>query len=440
MKISSSRFLPAFLVSLFCFGFYSGLFLFGEIRTESNKFNYHKHLSLSLLAGRLDIPCPAETRCHDLAIKDGKYFFYQPPVPSMFLIPAVLIWGENTPDSLIIAVLGAANVFLLSLLLLRIKESFPNQPPHPSISAADQITPGDRWDFYLLPILWGLGTGHFYMSMQGDVWHISQIMAQLFLIAAAYLILGKGKLPLISSGLFFALACYTRYDLIFLIFMFLFVLRNQMSSRREFFRSAIIFATPFLLISVLMLFYNYARFGNMLELGIKYMILEVQSGVAARVAEVGKASVANIPHNFYQEFLRPPEFSTLFPFLKMNPHGFGLLWATPYFILVFPIIGSLYLRYLREELLSHRDRFALGALVSLLILMVFLLLLSGHGFMQFGARYTLDLQLCLVILLTLYPSYGKFRTKIGLLALSIYINCAGAILFTNFFHRVAGVP
>lgn len=430
---------PHFVVPLLCLGFYTGLFLYGKVRTEPNQFNYFKQLSLSLLAGRLDITCPARTGCHDLARKDDKFYFYHPPVPALVFLPAVLLWGQNTPDSLLVAVIGALNVFLFCLVFLRVRQSF-------SPVAEDRKSRyhylrsralGEDWAYALL---WGLGTVHFYISMQGDVWHLAQLVAQTFLLLAIWLIFSKRTPGVLGAGIAFGLAVYSRYDLVLGAAFFLIVLWSHVKRPRELLRKAFLFLLPFGLFSIVVALYNYARFGDILELGVSYMQLEVKSGIAARVAEVGKISLQNLGPNLYQEFLRPPEFTRSFPYIAIDPHGFGIFWATPALLMVFPLIGQWYLKYRAEPQLDTAGLVSLACLVSYGLIAGFFLLLSGHGFMQFAARYTLDFQIFPILLLALNPGFFSRNILWGLILVSIAVNLSGAVLFTDFFRLAAGVP
>lgn len=430
---------PVYLVPLLCFGFYSGLFLEGKLRTAPNQFNYLKDMAHSFLSGKLDIKCPERSRCHDLALKDGKYYFYHASIGALVFMPLVLIWGQGTPDSLIAALIGTLNVLFFLFLIARLRAIADSQGTLRQIRVSKLRARAMREDWWF-SLLWGLGTVHFYITMQGSVWHIAQILSQSFLLLAAIFIFTLPRPKILIAGIFFACAAYTRNDTILGALFFLAVIYKSSGSRKIFLRQAFIFLLPFLFLTVVSLFYNYARFGNPFEIGISYMKLEVQSGIAARVAEVGKFSFKNLWENIYQQVLKPPGFSTTFPFIHMDPHGFGILWATPAYLLIFPPIWRLYRNYYNQIAGSEERIVALGALLSAATIAFFLFLLSGHGYMQYAARYMLDLQLFLFIFLYLTWRRNHRFLSWGLLGISVYMNLAGAMLFTGFFRRVAGVP
>lgn len=424
---------------MICFFFYSGFFFSGKIRTEANQFNYHKELALSFLEGKLDIPCPAKSGCHDLALKDGKYYFYQPPVPSLVFIPAVLFWGRQTPDSLLIAILGAINVFIFISVFRKARSVWTAAVPQRE-SLRLRLRASAAREEWLYAILWGLGTVHFYISMQGDVWHISKIMAQTFLLLAIRLALSENAQKMLLSGLFFSLACSTRSDLMMAGFFFVAVIWLQGTTRQEIVSNVAVFFTPFIVISAANLYYNYVRFGEFFEPGFSYMKLEVESGLADRVQKFGRISVHHLIANFYQEILKPPEFTGAFPFIRGNPHGFGILWATPFFLLTLPVVGRLYMGYKREDHLQPQTIVCAACLLAAASIATVVFLIPGHGYMQFAARYTVDFQIFLILVLALHPGFFSRITLWSLAVLSLYMNLQGAVWFTEFFAKVAGVP
>lgn len=430
---------PVYLVPLLCFALYSGLLFNGKIRSSANQFNYLREMAHSFLHGKLSIECPERSRCHDLALKDGKYYFYHAAPGAFVFIPFVLIWGQNTPDSLIAAAIGTLNIFLLIVLLMRFRGSVIPEGSVREINAARLRGRGMREEWWF-GLLWGLGTVHFYISMQGTVWHMAQTLAQTFLLIAAINIFAHARPKILVAGIFFALAAYTRNDTVLGALFFLAVILAKSGTRKEFLTRSLIFLLPFAFLSILSLVYNYARFGDPFEIGISYMKLEVQSGVAARVAEVGKFSFQNFWGNIYQQVLKPPGLTGAFPFIEMDPHGFGILWATPAYLLIFPQIWQLYRRYYDKVPSGKNTIIALGALFSACAIAFFLFLLSGHGYKQFAARYMLDVQLFLFIFLFMHAARYPRAVSWTLLAVSVYMNLAGAIIFTNFFRYAAGVP
>lgn len=424
-------FLPIFL-SCVCFLFYSGIVPYGRLRTAPNQFNYYKDQAIAFLHGQVNITCPEKTHCHDLASYRDSYFLYHPPVPAILMMPAVLIWGRSTPDTLFASISGALNVFFFFILLRLIRKKFMpfSDLPHQTHYSSESI----------FPLVWGLGTVHYYMSMQGDVWHLAQILGQTFLLLTGISFFAKSPALRAVAGITFALACFTRLNLVTAGTFFLVIMWSERTSLRLFTVQVLRFFAPYTLLSILQLMFNKARFDNFFEPGFSYMKMEVASGVAHRIEQYGKISVFNIPHNFFLEILKTPDFSHKFPFINLNPHGFGMLWATPFFLLLFPVCWRLYRDYRNYEVRTPRSELAVAALCTSGIMALAIFLLPGHGYQQYAARYTLDFQLFTFIAIFAFESLYSDKVMWYLTAASAYMNICGAFLFLRHWENVAGVP
>ena len=96
-----------------------------------------------------------------------------------------------------------------------------------------------------------------------------------------------------------------------------------------------VFILPFLVFSVMNMWYNYARFGNVFENGLQYH--QMDSGYRKFFVKHGYFSTKYIPGNLWVEVFSPPVLINKFPFFRntKNRRGFGLLWASPLFLLFF---------------------------------------------------------------------------------------------------------
>jgi hypothetical protein len=422
------------VIPIICFGVYSGFFFQGWIRLQTNKFNYYRELAVSLNDGRLDVACPPRTGCHDLAEKDGKYYIYYGPVPALAFVPLVAIFRENTPDSLIAALIGCLNVFLFLSVYRGMRSFAPSDATGRALLRGNLRAQAGQ-EQLVYGILWGLGTVHCYMTMHGDVWHLSQVMGQTFLLLSLRALFAEHRAWLMIAAVFFSLAAFTRYTLIFGGLFFPWIIWLRRPSWREFLKHCAVFGGIFTGATALFLYYNYARFGNPFEPGLSFMKLESVSGVAARVAQVGTFSMQNFFPNFYHEILKAPEFSRAFPFIQLDSHGFGVLWGTPFYLLLFPAIRNLYTRYRTGYQVTAHTLISVACLIAAAAMAFFILTLSAHGFMQYSARYSLDFQVFMILFLALKPGYFRPRTLWMFLALSVYMNISGAWLFMKFFTK-----
>jgi len=421
------------VVAIITWFFYNGLLLpnYGKFRKDTENFNYFKNLAISFLQGKTNIECPEGTNCLDLIDYNNKWYLYWPPVPSFIYIPFVVIWGDNTPDFAIVAVLGAINVFLVMLIVQLFTMYF-------KIGL-------NKWTIALVGMFWGLGTIHFYMSMAASVWFFSQIIGQTFLLLSIFIflrfLLNPSNLNLILSGIFWGLACYTKNNLIFSFFFIatLFYIHYKKIDLKK----GAIFITPFVVFSILNLIYNHVRFGNYLENGVNYH--HMGDYFLDNFKKYGYLSKHYIPHNFQVEVISIPPIITKFPYFGFNPEGAGMLWTSPVFLIFIPLLLYYFISLLRSSNispLSLNDRLMMGVLL-LTICFIALLLFSimGTGYWQFGARYTLDFQL-FVLLFILFVFKIIPNSKIltisllVLLILSIYVNFIGVYYYHNLQNRI----
>ena len=350
------------------------------------------------------------------------------------MIPAVLLWERETPDTLFASIIGALNVFLFGIFfsLLRKKYGFNGR--------LSQMRSAKSAENFLFPLIWGLGTVHYYISMQGDVWHLAQIIGQGFLITTGLLLLAQRPWLRYLAGVAFALACYTRLNLVTAAPFFVCMLWLERKTLREFAQRTFVSVVPYVFFSLCAFLYNKNRFDDGFEAGFSFMKMEIASGVAETVARYGKVSLSNISFNFFHELLSPPDFLREFPFIKMNPHGFGMFWATPFFLLLIPAVYRLYREYYAGHERDNRSRLALWALFTTALMAFAIFLLPGHGYQQYAARYTLDFQIFIFIAVGIFPGSHR-RLYLWTLALaSVAMNFIGALLFTRHFHLIAGVP
>jgi hypothetical protein len=414
-----------FIIPLLAWLVYSGLLMQGKLNTSPDKFNYFKNLAISLLHGRLDIDCPPGTDCHDLVEHKGKRYLYWPPVPALIYIPFVLIAGENTPDFLICSLFGAFNVLLLIILLLQFSKKF-----------------NLNLSYYVIAyfaLFWAFGTVHFYMSMLGSVWYISQVMAQTFLLLALIFILKEPVgVNLILSGLFFSMASYTKNDLIFSVFLIavLYFCVSKKSGISRIKKDAVMFLIPFFIFTFINMSYNYARFHNPFKNGIKQH--QMSGHFAENYKKYGYLSLCYVPGNFVREVIIPPPLTGEFPFFKFDPEGFGFLWASPFFILLIGISFHFYFKKINgfknnlQGALKDKDFLIMtGALCSGILISFLIFMIMGTGWIQFASRYSLDYQI-MIIIFGLFGMKSTYKnrifnyTAILLLIISIYINYFGA--------------
>ena len=383
------------------------------IRTPQT--NYFRDLAAAFLEGRLNLENLTET--HDLVFFSGKYYAYWPPVPALVWLPIDFLTGRTLADGLVSAAAGAFNVWLLLRVCRQLSLRFAWALSTKELAA--------------IGLFWAFGTVHFYLASSGNTWFFAQTIAQTFLLGSLYLF-GKGN-RWFGAGLCFAGALYSRNNLLFALFAFgaLYAAGWAKDGWKPFLRRALLFGIPLVVATALNMWYNHARFGNSFENGLQYHLMDDYFRI--NFEQHGYFSTAYLPYNFWVEVLKPPPLTGKPPFIKPHPEGFGMLWASPLFLLFVPALGVWMFRRPRALVQKQARLFAGGALWSTLTIAFTIFLIMGTGWRQFGARYTLDFQVfVLLFILAAWPCMRNRKWSYGiagtLLLLSIVVEAIGVRL------------
>lgn len=378
------------LIPLVCLFFYLDLIKPGHKEIDfAPHLNYFRYLADAFLHGRLNVIVPDSQR--DLVVYNQQLYLYWPPVPALVYTPLVAIFGVDLPDAFINVLFGILNVWLIMKISSLLSSKF-------NLGLNEKHI---MW----VGFFWGLGTVHFYMSMEGTVWFVSQIMAQTFLFSAVYAMLKiqKPYRALFISGVFYASAVYTRNNLVFSVFflLFLYLALHRQIKFKDWLTKGAIFIFPFIIFSLLNGWYNFARFGDFFENGIQYH--DMNPYFLEAFQQHGYFSTYFLIHNFYIEVLHWPSFNLQFPFILKEEEGFGFIWGSPLFLLLIPAVILQFRSYKNiieghPMLISHRlIRFGCWAAALPIAFIIFCIM--GTGWYQFCARYTLDFQFFLFVYL-----------------------------------------
>ena len=309
------------------------------------------------LQGRTYIAQPEKYEYLELAIYDGRYYVSFPPLPSVLLIPSVLLHGLNTPNGLIIAGYGLVAAALAYCIMLRAGRT-------PAVSA-----------FWALVCVWGANT--LWMSTNAGVWFQAQVLNMVMCLAAVLCAM-CGKKALSTTFLALAVGCRPMSAVYLPVFFFLFAWRER-ADRGGFVKSCLAqwrcLIGP-VLIGACYMAYNYVRFHSVLEFGHNYLPEFMR-------AEHGQFHISYLWPNLKQLFA-PVRFENkrlVFPLFQ----GFLFFAANPLFLICF----------LRAALILARNRRpgALGVLLfaGMAAQLVLTCLHRTMGGWQFGARYTCDM-------------------------------------------------
>ena len=350
-------------------------------------FNYHLHLAVSFLEGRLHIANPPSWLT-EFAFANGKPYVYFDPFPAVFLLPFASAWGLDVNLARVSIGVGSVNVGLIRLVLGQLGVGR---------STANWAT-----------LLFGAGTVHLYAAQYGNTWMLGHLLA-IAALTLAWLEATRDANPFLL-GLFCALAGTSRGPALLGTPVFLFLALR----RRPRFSTLFEFGLPLALTAVALGFYNYARFGDPLDNGY------LHANQALLNPEHGSFSWRYIGKNLYQYFGLFPGLQATWPYLTVDDHGLSLLATTPAVLLL-----------LRPGWSDRaRDARLLGwlAIAGCVAVQGVYMVYFWDGWRQFGSRYTLDYAPFLIVALALRndPRAGSRRWLFPALVLvSVAVNVWG---------------
>lgn len=360
-----------------------------QFLSESGGSNSYALLADAFLHGRLDVD-----KCYDsdCAHFDGKTWVIFPPVPAVVAMPFIALFGVDFSHFMAIG-LGAVAASLL--LWWRILEAL-----------------GVRRDtaIWLLLAL-AFATPLFYVTLRTDrVWFFAQSIDFLLVSLAIHEVVRGASL--IRAGIFIGAAFLCRQMSLFLVpFLFVLALRPEerlISFGREHIVRALKLGLPVAVAVGIYMFYNWARFGHVMETGYVHIMvpdLDHWTLINHRLTTIGLFSKDYVLFNAFYLFVQGfhvqwggPDMLNMISF---DPMGTSLLAASPFVLLAFftPLTRPV----------------VIGGLCALAIIGV-TLFYHGNGFSQYNAqRFVLDWMPVLIFALA-YAVRENLRPAFAVLA------------------------
>ena len=392
------------LAFLFAFAFYFAFSTLAGPPFRVRIYAYFNYLADAFIHGQLNLRLlPPST--HDLSFFNGKYYLYWPPMPAIILIPFVLLFGVGFSDVFFGVVIGALNVAVMAALLEE--------------ADREHILVLDKTYRTLLVTFFTLGTVHVILATFGTLWFTAQLLGFLF-VGLAYLsaIRFNGLKAFLVVGVLMACAMLTRNHLLFTgIWPAYYLLSKHWNERPKVYLYAGLALLPVLILGSLFLVYNYARFGNPLELGIRYH--EMDRIFVNDFKKYGAFNLHYLPINFYYQYIYYP-----LPVTTETVMGGSLFLLSPVFFYVFRALA----RFFREPSV-------IAWTLSILATSVPILLLMGTGWVQYGPRYTLDFTVPLLMLTATGIQGTSKGWLVVLIVISILQFIPGILLFANLQQR-----
>lgn len=380
-------------------------------RTDTAYYNYQ---IMMLKRGRLDLNSPIT---YDLSLYKNKWYMYWGPAPLLFIFPFYILGKINTSDVIYTLTAGLLNVLLYYLIVLEFVKYFKLRQSILKV--------------ILAVMAFAFVTPNFILSLRGTVWATNQSIA-VFYMLLSLLLLGKylnsNKFTLfIGSFIAFCLAAFSRYSMLLQGFIFLYPLyllfkKNKLT---ELIKKVSIISFIFLTFSGIFFTYNFIRFNNPFEVGMRF-----QKGGARYDSQLKQNKIFSIryfPHNFNIYFLHHLYPSLKKPYLNIDKEGNSMFSVYPTFLLLFlvPLFKKI-----KTNKYYLKEFYSIG-IVTISLGIIVLLAGLGSGWVQFGLRYLADavpvISLLLILIFMNYPMWTTIPVVLYGSAIQIY----GSIVFWN---------
>ena len=285
---------------------------------------YYNYLARGLIQGHLYVtiqpspkllalpnpwdPAVDETlKMHDMALYNGRYYLYHGVGPAVMLfVPWKLVTQHDLPENLAVFLMVTGGFLFSCGTLLR-------------VFSLARIKPGS---LLLGGMLLALGMCQSVPFLLNRIYVYEVAISGGYLsVSAAWFFLAmsiqsrKSSYWLAASGLMFGMAVACRPHLVFagaaaFAGLVLVLIRSRKGSGTFATRDLLAFLVPLMLVGAAQAAYNYLRFGDPLEFGVRYLLAGENQNRVRLAAE-------NVAPGLYYMLFNPPEFSPVFPWMRM---------------------------------------------------------------------------------------------------------------------------
>lgn len=336
--------------------------------------------ALNWLQGRLYIADGERYTWLELAIYDRKYWCSFPPVPALVILPLALIFGQATPNNLLVGIYGLVSAALAFKLMRRFGRSCPASA------------------FWSVFLVWG--SNMLWMTTYGGVWFQAQALCMVLSLGGCLAAVSDKKgLSLFLLALAVGCRPFTAVFLPVFVLCFAWQERENGGLWRALLRQWR-HCLGAVAVALALMGYNYARFGDPLQFGHDYLPEFTE-------AEHGQFALCYLWPNLRRILFEPVRIrdgALSFPVFD----GFMFYVANPLFLALF---------YEQARALVTRRTDFTGTALTLGMALELLLLCMHKTFggWQFGCRYTCDL---LPFALLYIARRGRTKTSPALWALA----------------------
>lgn len=370
-------------------GLLGALLAFAFAHGRHTPYDNYVLLADAMLHGRFWIDPAWPGPSIDAVLFEGHRYIVNDPVPALFLLPLVAVFGVEANQTLVACLLCGVAVGAAWLLLERL---------------------GVNTNRTIWLVAFGLaGTDLLWCSMLGDVWFLAQTSAVAFVLLALCELAGKRRGWLVA--LYAAVALGSRFTLVMALPVLLVWVYHGFLAPERRPRSALAFGLALIPFFVLWVAYNEVRWHVPWDAG--HTIFFHQDPFMGSPAG-SPFSPLNIADELYSFFVLPPQLQRTAPFVVPLLAGTALWFTSPALVLAF------FARRPRALVLSLWCATALVAGPSLLY--------YANGGSQFGMRHALDFLpfvLCLMGLAARSEMGAWWRLAQALMAWSIGVGLWG---------------
>lgn len=394
--IKNKRFILFILLLLF--SIYSSY----QIFITAGHFNNDNSLTLlskAFLTKHIALPINSELPLGDISDYYHNFYLYFGPLPSIILMPFILVFGKTFPQG----VIGIASLILSFFVTFKISRHFKF----------------DITDSLWLSMFFVFSTVMLASSLINITAYQVEVMTVPIMLFAIYEYLTKKRFLLI--GLLIGLAVFTRIFLLISVMFFVAEFLQKRITKKQ----LILLLIPVIFFTSFYGLYNQRRFHSFFETGINYSV-GLKTFPLDSNLQYGMFSFVHIPANFYSLFIMPPEpllqnnngFTLKFPYLKVNPWGLSIWYTSPLLLVLF--------------LKFKKNKYTFSIAITIIFLLIPLLMFYSIGFAQYGYRYVLDFLPFLFILLISILNSKLSKSEISLIIIGVLFN---AIYITSLWGK-----
>ncbi len=333
-------------------------------------------------------------RLHDASLYKGKYYLYFGATPALVVyIPYRIFTKLGIPDNLVVLLFCFGTLFWSTLFLMYLHKNYFSSVP--------------QWMLLLVVSSVAFGNVSPYLLRRPFMYEVAISCGIFFLTGAIYLLCSsclhshKSNFNLFKICLgstFLGLAAGGRPQIsltgfVIVVLLLIYTIRDTQYTIQLKKATILCLAIPFISCLISIFLYNYLRFDNPFEFGIKYVLMD------HHYLGYKNWDLKFFPAQLFLFLFREPEFNSMFPFVHLSrvlpptlqpsvlfwlERNTGLLYATPFVLILFlsPFIYWLNSIFNCKVLCSKNKIIQNSILITLaipLVLNIILLLLRSFS-------------------------------------------------------------